>query len=269
MSRILPLITASLFSTLLAIDFAKATTLAVLGKSGDRQDVMASTVLHAQKPETGEGQKRDYPAPEDQSDTNDWSEDGPWRVQVPGDLYSPRVVTAVTGPKFGVHSSDGAVRDLVKDTGIDFVGLPQVETLDVWTNFDGRTVKMILAETRLNGQPGVLFLLIGNLKGSDEYKLFGIETTRETFQQWGGVTRMLVLRDVIDSVESFPADKRQAIAKAPLANQVAVYEAALNALYKELSAGLILNQAQTLLRMQELNYDLLLGDDITSPFIAD
>ena len=192
------------------------------------------------------------------------------RTQRPGDPRSPRFVSARTGPAFGVSDHDGAVRDLVKDTGMAFVSPPRLEPLEAWKGWDGRDMRVAFAETRLGGGPGVAFVLISQMPGSDQFAIYALEMPEATFRAWGGAPRMMVLREVIPSVDVFPAERRAQIAAAPLDGQTKLYEGALDAFYEQGVASLMMmSQAQTLMMMQELNYDLLLGGDISSPIIAD
>lgn len=211
-----------------------------------------------------------YPPPASQAEVLEWARDHVTLAMRPGDPYSPRAYTAVTGPQYGAVDARSAIADLVRDTGIDFAETPGLEPLEAWRTWDGSTAWLVLTETRLSGAPGVLFLIGKQEAGSDQFTMFGVETTRDTFVAWGGIPRMMVLRELIPNVEVFPPERREQIATAPFENQVAVYEAALDHLLEDIAAALtMMNQAQVTLRMQEFNYDLLLGHDITSPGISD
>ena len=207
--------------------------------------------------------RTDYPAPTAFEDLTPWVKDGFFFLQRPGDPTSPRAVNARTGPDFDVYDHDGAVRDMVKDTGIDFVRTPRLERSEAWAEVDGRDFRFTFAESRLGGEPGVVFLIISQESGSDQFEIFAVETTRATFEAWGGAPRMMLIRGLIPSLDVFPTGRREQIARAPLAGQVALYEAALDKLYVELAASrAALSQSQLLNGMTELNYDLLFDNDV-------
>lgn len=208
-------------------------------------------------------------APTSHTEALAWVRDGgPWRVLRPGDPASPRAFAGTTGPRDGVRSFDAAVRDIAQTGGISFVGSPAFETLEAWTRFDGRTNRITMAPTRLAGRPGVVFMEISLPRGSDRYTFFAIEMPEPVFRAWGGAVRMMVLRQVVPTMDSVPAVRREQVARAPLPQQVAFFEAAQDRQYEALSAGLMMTQAGTFLRMQELNYDLLFGNDITDPMLG-
>ena len=193
-----------------------------------------------------------------------------WRYQKPGDKYTPRALFAETGPKYNVSSIKGAFESLKTEIDTDFKENPNFEKLEAWEKFDGSNAQIALIPTNYAGTDGVMFIYISNKKGSDLYGIVAIEATESTFRDWGGIAQMLVMRDVIPNLDVFPKERRELMAGAPLNKQVPFYEASLDALQKNLNAqAQAMSQSQVLLRMQELNYDLLLGDDITSPFIAD
>lgn len=210
-----------------------------------------------------------YTAPASADALKAWRKAGElWRVQRPGDPNSPRWFLAETGPRFGVRSLDGAVQDITKDTGLRFAAKPALEPLEVWGKVDGRSSWITLAPTRLGGSPGVFFMEIWRPRGSADYLAVGVEMPEPVFRAWGGVARMMVLRRVIPNMESVPAQRRAQIARAPLRQQVAFFEAGQNKLYNALAPGLLMSQAATLMRMRELNYDLLFGNDYTDPTIG-
>ncbi len=93
-------------------------------------------------------------------------------------------------------------------------------------------MRVTFIETAMAGEPGVLFFLISNEKDRTEFKIFAVETTRDTFRAWGGAARMLQLREVVDGPEAFPATRRKQIAEASLEEQAALYEAVLDKFYQ-------------------------------------
>lgn len=214
-----------------------------------------------------------YTPPDSKAQARAWKKQGFWRVQHPGDPFSPHYVEAITGPTFNVYSFDAAIKDFFDEKNgisVKFAQQPKPEPLEAWKQWDGTDMRLALAPTRYGGTNGVFFFVIGKKANSKDYILNGFEVTEETFRKWGGVTRMLALQEGIKTAEMYPKERRKAIANAPLPNQVALYEASLNALQKDLATAMVaMTQAQVLLRMQELNYDLLLGRNITFPLIGD
>jgi hypothetical protein len=209
-------------------------------------------------------------APADQSALDRWSKrSNLTRAMVRNDPSSPVWHKGNTGPKYNVTSHLQAVRNLAKYTGTVFAGAVTMERLDPWTRFDGRDARIALAPTRIGGKPGTLFALVVQPRGSDGYAIWALDMPTQTYREWGGAVRMMALRDVIDSATIFPADMRRQIAQQTHREQLAFYEAALAKLYTRLSARYAMSRSQQILRMQELNYDLLFGGDISSPFIAD
>lgn len=210
-----------------------------------------------------------YPPPATKTVAMAWKQQGFWRLQRPGDPSSPRFVIATTGPKYNVYSFDAAITDFEKDLKVTFAQRPKLEPLESWKNFDGTDMRLALVPTRYGNIDGVFFFVIAKKPNNKEYILNGMEMTDATFRQWGGIARMLVLQEGLQSPELYPKERREAIANAPLPRQVAIYEASLNALYANLAGQMMaMSQAQVLLRMRELNYDLLLGKNITNPNIG-
>lgn len=210
------------------------------------------------------------PAPANQAALDRWAKrDGLTRNMKGGDKTSPVFHQGTTGPKYDVRSHKQAILNLSKYTGTKFAGDVTLEKLEPWAKFDGRDSRIGLAKTTIGGKPGVLFALVVQMKGSSDYAIWAVDMPETTYREWGGAIRMLALRGVIDSADIFPQDMHRQIAAQPHAEQLAFYEAALDKLYDKLSAQAVLSQSQVILRMQELNYDLLFGNDITSPFIGD
>ncbi len=209
--------------------------------------------------------RADDPPPTTQAEVLGWPSEGLLRVRRPGDPTSPRAVSAVTGPDFDVYDHDAAVQDLVKDTGIDFVRPPRLEPSEAWRGVDGRDLRFTFAESRLGGQPAVVFLIISQKAGSDQFGIFAVETTRATFEAWGGAPRMMQVRGLIPTIDVFPAERRSQVARASLPQQVALYEAALDKLFLDLQTSAAMGaQARLLHGMRQLNYDLLFDEDIST-----
>lgn len=209
-----------------------------------------------------------YRAPSTWSDAAAWPERGAWKVQEPG-APSPRWARLEVGLSAADYSAAGAASVAFRRLGVEAVGALEAEVLEAWRRIDRRERTVGLVPTRLGGQPAVAFVLTDKIPGSITYTCVVLEAPLETFVAWGGITRMLTLQDVTPSTEVFPESRRGAIARSSLRSQVDLYETVADALYAELAAGATMTQGAVSLRMLELNYDLILGGDISSPFIAD
>jgi hypothetical protein len=186
-------------------------------------------------------------------------------------VLAPRGYRAESGPKYGYTTFDGALKHLAKNAKIEITGQTVMRDLDAWKSWDGRTAKIVMAPTRLGREAGVLVLFLSQRQDSEDYSMLGYEVTETDFLAWGGITRMLKMRGVVPSIDAFPKETRVRIARSPFKQQADLYNEALNKQFSVLAKGLMqsMTQRQALLRMQELNYDLILGGDITSPSIGD
>lgn len=209
-----------------------------------------------------------YEAPLSYDDVKAWPEDGLWRRLAPADAASPRHRIGVM-TKESAKSHATALRDFAKGAGVDITGSVKLEPLESWAGYDGRDVRILLTETRFAGGDGVLFLFLSRGKGNSHISVFAVEMTAATYRDWTAVARMLVLRGVIKSVDVYPPKRLEQIVAAPLREQMALYEATLDKLYRVLVIGMMQTQTQTLMMMQELNYDLLFGNDIGTPGLPD
>lgn len=144
-----------------------------------------------------------------------------------------------------------------------------LEPLEVVPQVTGGEVHVSAGRSRLGGADAALFVLVERTADQSDWKVFVFQAPEETWRDWGGVGRMLLITGVIEEIEAIPAERRDAIARLEPAQQVVLYEAAYTQLMLALLRGTLMSQAQTTMMMQELNYDLLFGDDITSPFPAD
>ena len=214
---------------------------------------------------------KSYRAPETVAEMDRWASIGKLtKSQNPKDPLAPRYYLVQTGPKYGVTDFGSAIKALPSASPLKLRGRPTIETLDAWKTYDGSKAGIVMQQTEIAGQPGVVVLFMTQKKGQRDIIYFGYEVTEATFLNWGGLTRMMKLRKVIPSMEVFPRSNRDRIARAPFKQQTKTYEAALNKVLENGAAAMFaMSQSQSLMRMQELNYDLLLGGDITSPMIAD
>lgn len=211
-----------------------------------------------------------YAPPATDQEVLGWHKDGIVYALAPRDVDAPRGFNAVSGPEWGYDSFEGALSHLVKNAGITPRAAPAMRTLDAWTAWDGRTTKLVVQPTRLAGKDATLVLLIIQKREQTDFTMFGYEATEADYRAWGGIARMMQMRGIIPGTDVFPSAERDRILAASPSQQVEFYNAALNKQFNALAAGMVASmQAQTILRMQELNYDLLFGNDITSPMIAD
>ncbi|WP_126174574.1 hypothetical protein [Altericroceibacterium xinjiangense] len=212
-----------------------------------------------------------YAAPSGVAEMDGWKSVEHWRSPDHADPQAPRYISVALDPS-DARDWNGLKKWITEVQGLNPAAPLQLEPLEVWKQVDGSDRRMTIAGTTRGGKPHVAFLMAKREDGSPyTFRLVGLEVPRSTYEKWGGVAFPLMMREIIPSVDAFPAKERAAVARASYPRQVAVFEAALNRHTEVLAAGLVaqMGQAQTLLRMQELNYDLLLGGDTTSPTIAD
>ena len=208
-----------------------------------------------------------YPPLSNKQEYLAWPAAGAWLVQVPNDPDSPRYARIdVTGADV---EPAAALRKLVQSAQLQRKDTQPFEKLESYASLDGRDARILLTSTRMNQGDGVAFAFYGRGAGSSKASLFVLEMREKTYRQWGGVAAMLRMRGVIDDIDVFPAAQRQRIANASLPRQIDFYEAVLDKFYVTQSLALMMTRARTTAMMMELNYDLLFGDDISSPFIAD
>ncbi|MEL6529477.1 MAG: hypothetical protein AAGK01_01720 [Pseudomonadota bacterium] len=194
----------------------------------------------------------------------DWTKVGQWwAVQKPQDARSPRFASGQTGPKYGVRDHRGAVGAISKYFGVKFVGKPTLAPIAEWKKLDGSDFRIAFADTNLGGTEGVAFMLIKQPRGALTFQINVLEMPKSTFVEWGGAARMMVLRGLMPNMGVFPKERLQTIANAPMNQQAGFYQAAARKYYEIQSARtMAMSQTNLLLGMQELNYDLLFGNDI-------
>lgn len=243
---------------------------AAIGRSGN--------VSQANKVSTSRATSRaaQYLPPETVAQMDRWPSSGKLTKALrPNDPLSPRYYLVQTGPKYGVYNFETAIQKLPTVSNLKLKGRPVVEKLEAWETYDGSSAAIVIQQTQMENQDGVIVLFMTNLfmtkkKGQNDIIYLGYEVTEDTYLAWGGITRMMKLRRVIPSIDAFPKAMRDRISRAPFKQQTKLYEAGLNKVLENGAASMYaMSQAQTLMRMQELNYDLLLGGDITSPMISD
>ncbi|MET1756381.1 hypothetical protein ABVV53_13070 [Novosphingobium sp. RD2P27] len=215
--------------------------------------------------------KGSYKMPSGPEEMASWQSIENWRSPDHSDPQAPRYMLVVLEP-FEARNWTELKTWLTVEKGLKPTLPLEFEPLEAWKQVNGSDQRVTIAATTRGGKPHVAFLLAKREDGSPyTFRLIGFEVPRTTYEAWGGVAFPLFLREIIPSVGAFPAKERARVSRARYPRQVAVYEAALNKHTDALAAGLAVQmmQSQSLLRMQELNYDMLLGGDITSPMIAD
>ncbi len=205
-----------------------------------------------------------YDPPSDTNHPSKWAKPGKWwNVQKPGDPASPRRAFGQTGPKYNVTTFDGTVGQMESYFGVKFKSRPVFEKIEAWEALDGSDFRIAFAPTNLNGIDGVGFILVKKARGSQDFVISLLEMPRQTFIEWGGAARMIVMRGLLPNIDVFPKSERNRIARGSLNSQTAFYEAAATKYFEMKSAQTYaMTQGNLLLGMQELNYDLLFGNDI-------
>ncbi len=140
--------------------------------------------------------------------------------------------------------------------------------IEISTKLLGNTLYATIGKSKLAGKDAVLFLRVGRTKGSPDYHVFFMEIPQKTYREWGGIACILLATEIIPSLKSIPDDRKRQIANATPKQQIAIYESAYTKIMMQYYKGIMMTQSQTLLQMQELNYDLLFGDNITNPGIG-
>lgn len=214
--------------------------------------------------------RSNYRLPTDQSDFNKWPMTKPITFSPNiSDPLAPRGYRGVTGPDRGVTTFNGALQDMLGSTDIKLAGKPIFRKLQAWADYDGRQARLVMVPTNRGGHKGVLMVYLVSPKGSPRFSALGYEVPEQTFLDGGGIIRMLMIRGIVPNANVFPANQQSRIARAPFKQQMDFYDAALTKLYERRKRQFIASQSAVSMRMMELNYDLLLGGDISSPFIAD
>ena len=106
----------------------------------------------------------------------------------------------------------------------------------------------------------MVVLLMSDKADYRDINAIGFDLTEEDFIASDGVLSMLKIRAPKYYAAIPPADRAK-IAKSPFKNQVISYNFVMDQVKSDGMANLM--------RLQELHFDVLLGNDITSPFIAD
>lgn len=228
--------------------------------------VLASAEQARSQPNSGTARKSDrYQPPTDLRQAGKaWTKKGQWWVvQNPSDPASPRFASGQTGPRYGVNNHADTIGAITKYFGVEFAKQPQITRIDEWTKLDGSDFRIAFAETRLGGRDGVAFIMIKKPQNSKVFQLNVVEMSRQTFIEWGGAARMMVLRGLVPNMAVFPRERRRLIANGSMDEQAEFYRAAASKYYELTSLQtLSVSQNNLLLGMQELNYDLLFDNDI-------
>ena len=201
-----------------------------------------------------------HEAPLSTSDIEAWTKIRPHTYSPdPGNPRAPVGFYFYTGPEFGVDTYAEALDFLESHTQeVELVGEPYFQRISSYKMWYGTDAYLVLSETR----KGVMVAYLNSTP--EAYKdiiITGYNVTRDDFEAWDGALNMLNIRRAGQYYHAVPANVRARLAKAPFKNQAESYNFIMD---QVMSNGL-----GNLTRLQELQYDTLFGDDITSPFIAD
>ena len=177
------------------------------------------------------------------------------------DPSAPIGISFQTGPKYGAKTFADAVKAIGETSKIKLIGKPDYVYVTAYNRWFGRQQNIVLQRTQRDGRDGVLVaLLTSDQSDYRNINVIGWEVSKAQFISSDGVLRMLKIRSP-KYYDAIPEGARKKIARAPFKNQVATYNYVMD---QVMADGL-----SNLMRLQELHYDVLLGNDITSPFIAD
>ncbi len=184
-----------------------------------------------------------------------------------GDPGAPRFGLEVINAA-SVGKMNSAIDKVIKMNNIKNASYGALERIEISTKLLGNTLHATIGKSNLAGKDAVLFIRVGRKKDSPDYHVFFMEIPKKTYREWGGIASILLATEIIPSLKSIPDDRKRQIANANPKQQIAIYESAYTKIMMQYYKGIMMTQSQTLLQMQELNYDLLFGDDITNPGIG-
>lgn len=167
-----------------------------------------------------------------------------------------------------VKSKRAAIDRTLKMNNINSISYEKLEQMDISKQMLGNDMFFTIGKSKLAGKEAILFIRIEKVKNKTDYYVLVMEVPKKTYIEWGGISSILLATQVIKSMNSIPKERKQQIANATPKQQMKIYEAAYSSLMKQYYMGIMMTQSQALLRMQELNYDLILGGDITDPIIG-
>ena len=199
-----------------------------------------------------------------------WSkrENSTRREAAEGDRSAPRFVR-FTYSGLG-DRPERALSRALEDMDVKRARMTDLETLEISKQIVGTGTWVAAGTTQLGSEDAMVFLHIFNPTDQNDVAVVEFfEAPKTVYEGWGGVALMLELQGVLKSTEQIPPEYRAAVAAASPDAQVEVFEEAYNRRMIDLFKGTMAAKAGTTMMMMELNYDLLLGDDITSPMIAD
>lgn len=201
-----------------------------------------------------------YDAPLSTDDIESWTNIRPhtWSPD-PGNPRAPVGFYFYTGPEFGVNTYSEALAFIESHTReVERVGEPYFQKINSYKLWYGTDAYLVLQETR----KGVMVAYLNTLpENHPDIIITGYDVTREDFEAWGGALNMLNIRGSGNYYSAVPVSVRERLSRAPFRNQAAAYNFIMD--------QVMINGLNNLNRLQELQYDTLFGDDITSPFIAD
>ncbi len=182
------------------------------------------------------------------------------------DPNSPRLFSLnVTGKQ--AKSTRQAIDKALREMSVKSPRYLDLTRMKVSKELLGSEHFITVGQSVLNGRKANLFISSSKAKGTDVFRISIRETPLEIYEKWGGIASILVSEGIITTTNAF-GKKLDQVSTAGPTGQVKVYEAAFTKIMYQLAKGIMMTQAATTMRMTELNYDLLLGGDITDPFIG-
>jgi len=189
---------------------------------------------------------------------------GVWKIN-PNDRASPRIhvgtVLAQNAPSF-----EQSVRYLLKELNVNNARAEALEEIDVAVQLFGKRQFITAGSSVLAGQEAKFFVVITQIEGSLDLSYVFMEAPSEIFSVWGGSAVMLITTGIHDDASLRNPELLKAVGNATPKEQMNFFEQVYSLKAQQLFMGIVSTQAQTLLGMQELNFDLLFGDDMATPF---
>lgn len=183
----------------------------------------------------------------------------------PGDPSSPRrLVTTIKGTNI-----KQAIKKAMAQYKIKSGRLVSYKNSQAAKSLLGNSSTTAIGTSQLNSHKAVLFVSASRKKNQNSVWVSLVEIPAKTFVAWGGISAIMWGDDFFQKRNAISTKRRQQIARSSLASQLSVYHATNEKLLYSYAKGIMRTQANTTMMMTELNYDLLLGGDISSPFIAD
>jgi len=183
------------------------------------------------------------------------------------DPAAPRMAMEIIKNSSGNYYKQ-AIQEALRINQVKGPSYLSLEPVEVGKTMVGTDMYITMGHSMRGGHKAVLFIRVYKQKNKSDYNVLLMEIPEATYNQWGGIASILLATQVIKSLDGIPKDRMNQIANASPKQQIAFYEASYTSVMTALYQGIMMTQSQTLLQMQELNYDLLFGNDITDPGIG-